>query len=325
MNKEIYKPCSECGDSFLATHNTCKYCKSCGQKVKKILQSKYQKEHYASPFYLLKCCVCNSDISSHRRNKKYCNVCYPKHLQQLKNSYGNKYYKIRSTTKMCATCFTLITNKRSDAMYCKKCSVIQHRENTQTYREKYRKNHPAYAPKKKTLICNKCNKPFTYFHTRASIRIYCNSCRKKLRKTVCHNYFQNKFKAVEFKILRYQRTYMFLILKKYQQGKVHKAGSTNKLLGCSNEEFINHIKSNLKEGMTLENYGRWHLDHIYPVSKFDLTKDEEQLKCFNYKNIMPMWAVDNLIKHNTLPINHQEILASLCHVITKEIKEELKV
>jgi hypothetical protein len=40
----------------------------------------------------------------------------------------------------------------------------------------------------------------------------------------------------------------------------------------------------------------WHIDHIVPCAKFDLTKVEQQKKCFNYTNLQPLWAIDNLLK-----------------------------
>ncbi len=48
--------------------------------------------------------------------------------------------------------------------------------------------------------------------------------------------------------------------------------------------------------MSWENYGKWHVDHILPCASFDLGKPEEQFKCFNYKNLQPLWATDNLKK-----------------------------
>jgi hypothetical protein len=70
------------------------------------------------------------------------------------------------------------------------------------------------------------------------------------------------------------------------------------LIGCSFKEFVTHIESLWKEGMSWDNYGfyGWHLDHIRPKSSFDLTNPEEQKKCFHYSNIQPLWAQENLSK-----------------------------
>lgn len=76
----------------------------------------------------------------------------------------------------------------------------------------------------------------------------------------------------------------------------YKSKHTVELLGCSFEEFKLYIESKFVEGMSWENYGQWHLDHIKPCCKFDLTKIEEQLECFNYKNQQPLWRTENLKK-----------------------------
>jgi len=77
-----------------------------------------------------------------------------------------------------------------------------------------------------------------------------------------------------------------------------KAGSTLELLGCSIEDFKKHIEDQFAEGMSWDNHSHtgWHVDHIKPCDAFDLTDPEEQKKCFNYKNLQPLWAYDNLSK-----------------------------
>ena len=71
-----------------------------------------------------------------------------------------------------------------------------------------------------------------------------------------------------------------------------------KLHGCSAEFCRAYLESKFTEGMTWDNYGihGWHIDHIRPLSSFDLTLDSEQKKCFHYTNIQPLWAEDNLRK-----------------------------
>ena len=71
------------------------------------------------------------------------------------------------------------------------------------------------------------------------------------------------------------------------------------LVGCTIEELKIYLEKQFKEGMTWENRGIvWHIDHIKPISKFDLTNEEEQKKCFHYTNLQPLFAIDNLRKSN---------------------------
>ena len=59
---------------------------------------------------------------------------------------------------------------------------------------------------------------------------------------------------------------------------------------------MEHIEKQFKPGMTWERYGEWHVDHIRPCASFDLTDPEQQTICFNYENLQPLWAIDNMKK-----------------------------
>jgi hypothetical protein len=54
--------------------------------------------------------------------------------------------------------------------------------------------------------------------------------------------------------------------------------------------------------MTWDNYGKkgWHVDYILPCASFDLTKEEEQKKCFHYTNLQPLWWLDNIKKSDKI-------------------------
>jgi hypothetical protein len=70
--------------------------------------------------------------------------------------------------------------------------------------------------------------------------------------------------------------------------------TTRSILGCSFKDFASYILSQFTEGMTLENYGEWHLDHIIPLATAKTREDVVSLN--HYTNFQPLWAKDNLSK-----------------------------
>lgn len=70
------------------------------------------------------------------------------------------------------------------------------------------------------------------------------------------------------------------------------------VMGCDLQTFRNYIESKFKPGMTWENYGPkgWHIDHIKPCCLFDLLDPEQQIECFNYTNLQPLWWHENIAK-----------------------------
>lgn len=78
-----------------------------------------------------------------------------------------------------------------------------------------------------------------------------------------------------------------------------KADKTFALIGCTAEEFKRHLESLWLPGMSWENYGEWHIDHIRECFRFDLSDPEQQRICFHYTNQRPLWKRDNLTRKRT--------------------------
>ncbi len=79
-----------------------------------------------------------------------------------------------------------------------------------------------------------------------------------------------------------------------------KRNTTTELVGCSIKYLKQYLERKFKPGMTWRNQSRfgWHIDHIKPCSKFDLSDPIQQKICFNYKNLQPLWAEENIRKSN---------------------------
>lgn len=77
-----------------------------------------------------------------------------------------------------------------------------------------------------------------------------------------------------------------------------KTGSAVADLGCSIEELKKYLESKFKPGMTWQNWSKtgWHIDHIRPLSSFDLTDPEQVKIACHYSNLQPLWASENISK-----------------------------
>lgn len=77
-----------------------------------------------------------------------------------------------------------------------------------------------------------------------------------------------------------------------------KKSNTYKIIGLSYDEFKLYIEGQFKDGMSWENYGKWHLDHKIPISI--ATSEEEAHKLCYYENFQPLWAKENLEKSDNI-------------------------
>jgi hypothetical protein len=203
---------------------------------------------------------------------------------------------------------------------CSKCKKIKPKEHF--YKSKKTKDGLNYW-------CDSCYKEYRY-DNKDKRKLYLENNREKLvlynknRYKNNKTYFQNHWKKyyeknkesllkkdkiyknnrlkidINFRIRHNLRTALVRVLK----GR-NKYSSLILLLGCSIEYLKQHLQSkfyNREDGlqMSFDNYGKWHIDHIRPCASFDLSKPEEQARCFHYTNLQPLWKLDNLRKSDKI-------------------------
>jgi len=141
-------------------------------------------------------------------------------------------------------------------------------------------------------------------------RLYRLENSEKRRESLNNYYLKNKDKLLQKRnesrqkrinedpLYRFNLSIRSLISKSFKRGKNKfiKNMSSEEILNCSIDHFREYISSMFKDGMSFDNYGKWHLDHIKPVST---AKDEEEMIELNhYKNFQPLWAKENLMKNS---------------------------
>jgi ribosomal protein L20 len=193
-------------------------------------------------------------------------------------------------TKFCPNCRTekiikeFTKNKsRKDGLngFCKSCNKI--------YRENNKEKRKVYSVKNKEQILKQQKHYYNFNQKRW--KIY----REKYKQRVNKYLKQRRDNDLNFRLETIYRNRINTALRQNS-----KKSRTLELLGCSIEFLKEHLQKQFKGGMTWDNYGLWHIDHIRPCNSFDLSKAEEQAKCFNYINLQPLWAIENLEKSDKI-------------------------
>lgn len=157
------------------------------------------------------------------------------------------------------------------------------KEYQKRYYEKNKEKRKATATKWRKTNSKKYNE------TRAKWR---DKNRDKINQQYRDSYHSN----ANIKIARTMRSRIRKVLK-----GIKKYQSTVEYIGVKDvKELMSYLETKFLAGMNWENYGQdgWHVDHIIPLSSFDLSDDKEAYKAFHYTNLQPLWAKDNLAKGN---------------------------
>ena len=180
-------------------------------------------------------------------------------------------------------------NKSKFAESCKRYYEKNKEKMLNYSRSYYHKNKKSIAEKSKLFYIENKVKLYEYHkkYIKANpdkIRIHKSKYKKKRLKN-----------SIQFKIQERLRKRVYSAIKNLKLNKLY---SITKAVGCNSEDLKKHLESKFLPGMSWDNYGLhgWHIDHIKPLSLFDLTDETQFYEACNYTNLQPLWAKDNLKK-----------------------------
>lgn len=189
------------------------------------------------------------------------------YIEQTKNCDNKKVSETKDTTIKIKT--SLMQNDWRDITDPKLRKIMRLRAKKKRYRdknkEKIKEKNKKYQQNNKQKLCN-----------------YMKEYRK-----------ERYDKDIQFRISTILRSRLGKAIK-----DEFKIGSAIKDLGCSITELKRYLESKFLIGMSWDNYGLegWHIDHIKPLSAFDLSDRKQILEACHYTNLQPLWAKDNLSK-----------------------------
>ena len=110
-----------------------------------------------------------------------------------------------------------------------------------------------------------------------------------------------KYKREKYKndpIYKMQLVCRQMVKRMFKSTGIKKCYKTQEVLGYNAKDLKLHIEKQFKEGMTWDNYGEWHIDHIIPISSAKSLYDGIRLS--QLENLQPLWAEENILKGDKL-------------------------
>jgi hypothetical protein len=192
-------------------------------------------------------------------NTKICSKC---NIEQSIDSY---YRRGNGFAGFCKSCYKLKA----------KIWASENKEKRKEINKRYIKNNP----EKYKLITKRSNEKSKERH-------------RQWRKNNVVAYSREKRKSDNVFSLKVK--IRNIILKSFYRNGFKKNSTTQEILKCTWGEFRIHIERQFQKGMTWDNRGEWHIDHIVPLSS--AKTEEDVIKLNHYTNLRPLWAKDNLLK-----------------------------
>ena len=217
--------------------------------------------------------TCKNCRANAKKSRDKCKCEHKRERSKCKECGGSSICEHKRKRSQCKECggSSICEHKRERA-YCKECDGSQICEH-----------------KRQRTQCKECGGSSICEHKR--IRTTCKECGGS---QICeHERIRSTCKECD--IIGYIAHTTRSRIRSALNG--NKELHTIEYLGCTIAEFKSHIEKQFKEGMSWNNHGEWHIDHIIPL-KYENPSLEEVILRLHWENTQPMWATDNIAKGN---------------------------
>jgi len=227
-------------------------------------------------------------------------------IQQEKERIKKEREELKLKNSISRTCKVCEIEKPVNEMKgftCLKCCNVQKRERTKVRMktdEEYRKlmNRKSYERRLRRMEQDE------EYSKRINRKRYERELRKletdeeyKERKRV---YVKEKSRS-RFNndpLYRFKKLLRNNVRNSFKRGGFSKTSECRKILGADWDVVKKYFESKFAEGMSWDNMGLWHIDHILPIST--ATCEEDVIRLNHYTNLQPLWGEDNIKKSNQM-------------------------
>lgn len=219
-------------------------------------------------------------------------------------------FPLQRASMRCLRCNELCDRKSRKRRFCVACGKARAREKLKAYKSSKRTNRkPGSLLVASVVGCESCG---VSIQKRTSQHRFCSACRRQSDLEGCrerNQRFRTNNETARRDAARRQRERRsknpkYAIAARmsagiYQALRGKKAGrSWEQIVGFKLKSLVLHLERQFLSGMTWNNYGEWHIDHIRPISSFNFVSEADPAfrDCWSLSNLRPMWAVDNRSK-----------------------------
>ncbi|MDQ0996878.1 hypothetical protein QFZ34_002060 [Phyllobacterium ifriqiyense] len=252
------------------------------------------------------CCVCTKQYPRISPRQKYCTSCRIGIVkEQARSGYARKVgYEVRSAGKegTCIDCNKSFVRTGGRNQRCGVCLDKYQRD----WRSRFNTRYLAEVPLGQTISCTTCG---IAIKKSSGTKRFCIECRcahdaemaRKRAKSYTSRHSARLAKAKAEK-RKTDPAYAISNRVSHQMRMALKARKSGRrwesLVGYSLNDLMRHLERQFIRGMSWENRGEWHIDHILPLASFDFSTPE----CHAFKaawaltNLRPLWSGENVSK-----------------------------